>query len=374
MAQARPRVMHVVGRVLERSETFIQRRLIGQDYENQVLTWGMIPGGLEAPCPVRVVRPGDEPWTKWVPRVASLARHASALGILGLYNPEVVHAHFAPVGYSVLRECVLLRKRLITTFYGFDVGVLGENTHIVRALYEAGGVATAEGPSMAARLVELGWPEERVKLLPQCLPDWALDTPERTVEWRSPELRLLQVARFVDKKGIDTTLRAVAKARQQGVNAKLVLVGDGSLKEELQALARELAVGDSVEWPGFRPYSELPKLLAGTHVFMQPSRTAANGDTEGGHPATLIEALAQGVPVVGTTHADIPFAVTHGETGLLYPENDADGVASGLVELNRSRDRLVEMSGHARRRALEKHDPRALRILRESIYRELKAS
>jgi glycosyltransferase involved in cell wall biosynthesis len=125
-----------------------------------------------------------------------------------------------------------------------------------------------------------------------------------------------------------------------------------------------------VSWLGFRPYHELPEFLAASHLLVQPSRTAKNGDTEGGHPTTIVEALAQGVPVVGTRHADIPFAVREGETGLLCAEEDVGALAAALETLHRDRDRLVRMSQVARKRTLVRHDPERLRRLRERIYRE----
>jgi colanic acid/amylovoran biosynthesis glycosyltransferase len=371
---ARRRALHLVGHALERSQTFVQRRLIGDRYENTLLTWGLVEGGLEVPCPVRVIWPGETvAWAKKLPRVAAAARHASVVAVMTQERPNVVHAHFGSAGAGIVSECRLLGVPLVTSFYGFDVGTMPlerRGMRKLRALFAYASALTAEGPALARRLVELGARPSSVKLLPLCLPDWCQAEPKRTLDFHAPELRLLQVARFVDKKGIDTALRAMAKARARGVPVTLSLIGDGSLRGELEQLAAELGLGASVSWLGFRPYHELPEFLAASHLLIQPSRTAKNGDTEGGHPTTIIEALAQGVPVVGTRHADIPFAVRDGETGLLCAEEDVDALAAALETLHRDRDRLVRMSSVARRRTLVRHDPERLRRLRERIYRE----
>lgn len=368
------RVTHVVGHAIERSETFIQRRLVGRRYEPSVLTWALVPGGLTVPCPVRLIwPPEDGPLGQRFPKLARLARHGGVLAGLLRGRPNVVHAHFGSVGMGILRETRALRLPLITSFYGYEVGTIPREPGglaRLQALFNGGTAFTAEGPALARRMMELGARPESVKLLPLCLPAWAMARPERAVDWRAPELRLLQVARFAEKKGIDLTLRALGSARRRGVPATLTLVGDGDQRPELERIAAEQGLGDAVSWLGFRPYDELPGFLSRSHVFIQPSRTAAGGDTEGGHPTTLIEAQAQGVPVIGSLHADIPFAVRHGETGLLAPENDVEAVADAIVRLHASRDLLVAMSERARTLALRRHDPERLRILRERIYRE----
>jgi colanic acid/amylovoran biosynthesis glycosyltransferase len=84
--------------------------------------------------------------------------------------------------------------------------------------------------------------------------------------------------------------------------------------------------------------------------------TAADGDTEGGAPVTVIEAQAAGVPVAGTLHCDIPMVVKHGETGLLCPERDRTALAANLETLIASPERRAKMGAAAAKRALQRHD------------------
>ena len=374
MTDRRPLVLHVVKRVLERTQTFVQRRLDAQRFESRVLTWELVPDGLETPCPVHLASPTETSAIvhRW-PRAATALRQYEIVRLLTKLRPDVVHAHFGPAGGRIALPCALLGIPLITSFYGFDAGGRAEGDRgrrEMRRMRTARALVTAEGPTLAARLCSLGTPPESVRLLPLCLPDWALREPARTADPQDCELHLLQVARFIEKKGIDTTLRAIATARRRGVTVRLTLVGDGELRPQLEALAAQLELGDSIHWAGFQPYSELPRLLASSHAFIQPSRIAADGDTEGGHPTTLIEAMAQRVPVIATRHADIPLVVRDGETGLLAAEGDSDGVADAIETLHRSRERLLEMSAKARVFALRRHHPDVLLALRERIYRE----
>jgi glycosyltransferase involved in cell wall biosynthesis len=122
-----------------------------------------------------------------------------------------------------------------------------------------------------------------------------------------------------------------------------------------------------VSFAGARPHSELAAAFSRADALLQPSRTTAEGDTEGGHPAVVLEAQAQGLPVVATTHADLPFVVQDGVTGLLVSEGDLSGLAAALNNLW-SLDR-IRMGTLARARALRRHAPRKVKHLQDRIYK-----
>jgi len=90
------------------------------------------------------------------------------------------------------------------------------------------------------------------------------------------------------------------------------------------------------------------------HIYVQPSRTAPDGDSEGGAPTALLEAQASGLPVVATRHADIPYVVREHDTALLSGEGDAAGLAANIVTLARDPSRWGPM-GRAGRAFVEQH-------------------
>jgi colanic acid/amylovoran biosynthesis glycosyltransferase len=363
-------VLHLCDALLPRSETFVQQRLDAGRWSAMALGWSMDPDGLPIPCEHRVLR---YPGLDVLPRGARLAvRRWDFVRVLRRLRPHVVHAHFGTVGLRAYPACRLLGIPLVVSFYGYDAGQLARNPRVARnyeRMFRGGTVVTAEGPALASALRSLGAPAESLKLLPLGLPSWAMAPPTRRVQWTAEPLRLLQVARFVEKKGIDTTLRAVALARRRGVRLHLVLAGGGPLEGQVRERVRELDLHDLVELRGFVPHAQLGDLLAHAHAFVQPSRTAADGDTEGGHPTTLLEAQAQQVPVLGTRHADLPLAVEHGKTGWLVEEGDYAGLADAMETVARDRARLQRWGEAARPRVLRRHDPARLLALRERIYR-----
>jgi colanic acid/amylovoran biosynthesis glycosyltransferase len=373
------RVLHFSDTLLATTETFVQSRLFHERFPAVAATWRHIPDGLSIPCPF-IVLDRHEPrgrngglarLLKGPIRVAT--RSWSMLHLLLGAKPDVVHAHFGTIGAGVAPFCHALGIPLVVSFYGFDLAIDPGDLKLHKAyakMFRYGAAFTAEGPVLARRLAEIGAPAQRVRLLPLSLPAWAMQPPPPRAPRPAGRLRLFQVARFVEKKGVDLSLMAVARARARGTDVELVLAGGGPLEAQLRSLAAELTLGDAVRFIGYVGHDELPIHLASCDALIQPSRTAANGDTEGGHPTIILEALAQGVPIVATRHADIPFVVRNNVTGLLTAEDDVEGLAENLVRLSADRDLLPSLARHARSTVLKRHSPQVLLRLRERIYRE----
>ena len=281
-------------------------------------------------------------------------------------RPALIHAHFGPVGLRALHVARLLGVPLVVSFYGFDVGDAhrAERRPKYEALFRYAYV-TAEGPFLLRRLRSLG--ARRGGLLPLSLPAWCLEKPV-TLAGQRDGLRLLQVCRLVPKKGVDLSIRALALARAAGVDARLVVIGDGPDRSALEEVRKTLGMEPFVKFEGSRPYAELPRWFDSVDAMIQPSRTAPGGDTEGGHPTVVLEAQAQGLPVVATTHADIPMVVQDGRTGLLVPEDDVTSLASAVASLARQDRRKMGELGRAR--ALRRHAPLKVRRLQDALYRD----
>ena len=89
-------------------------------------------------------------------------------------------------------------------------------------------------------------------------------------------------------------------------------------KNTLEGLIEELNVGNNVKLLGWRHQEEIIELMKHTDVFIAPSVVGGDGDEEG-IPVVLMEALAQGMPVLSTQHSGIPELVQDGESGFLVP-------------------------------------------------------
>jgi colanic acid/amylovoran biosynthesis glycosyltransferase len=186
--------------------------------------------------------------------------------------------------------------------------------------------------------------------------------------WRKP-LVIVQAARLVEKKGADLSIRAFAGARGQLGPSELWIIGDGPDRPALEALAAQLDVKDSVRFIGEVSHCRYRELIGEAQLCLQPSRTASDGDTEGGAPTVLIEMQAVGIPVIATRHADIPYVVAHHDQ--LVGEEDVSGLADALAHIaSLSEDERRARAEEARTFVEEKHDARLIARQIEGLYSE----
>jgi len=140
---------------------------------------------------------------------------------------------------------------------------------------------------------------------------------------------ILTVARFVEKKGLDTVLEALAGLRAQGLDFRYTLVGEGKTKfnRRIKELVHKLGLEDVTTLPGTITHDEVIELLNDADCFTLGCREAADGDRDG-IPNVVAEAMATGVPVAATDVSGVPELVDHEQTGLLCPSNDPDALAA----------------------------------------------
>ncbi len=164
---------------------------------------------------------------------------------------------------------------------------------------------------------------------------------------RDREPLLIAVGRLAETKGFDLAVLALAELVRCGTSARLVLVGDGPERARLERLARAGGVSSRVEFRGWLPQNELLPLYRRAWLLIAPSRVLANGRRDG-IPNVIVEALAMGLPCVGTRAAGLEEAIAHGETGWLVPPEDPVALADALAALLREPARIDRMSEAAR--------------------------
>jgi glycosyltransferase involved in cell wall biosynthesis len=180
------------------------------------------------------------------------------------------------------------------------------------------------------RCLECGVPPERCVLIEN-----AIDTIEfsRRLPIAEAKQRLgISPGRFVigaigrlsAEKGFDVLIRSVARLLKQGLDADLLLIGDGEQQPQLQALIAELGVGDRVRLLGFR---------ADTIELYQAMDLFALSSYREGLPNVLLEAMALEVPVIATRIAGIPRLIRDGENGLLVEPGQSESLAHAINRL-----------------------------------------
>ncbi len=255
--------------------------------------------------------------------------------ILRKREAKLVHAHYGPTGYLLCETKQKLRLPLVTTFYGFDmnpaVRIHGARNWRKR-LFEVGDLFLVEGQHMQQRLVDLGCPREKIQI--QRIAINVADMPWRPrqkIEGRPPVV--LFAGRFTEKKGLLYALAALDQLKREGKSFEFRIVGDGPMTEQVRRTIAEREMASYTHLLGFLEYKSYLRELGKADIFLNPSVTAADGDTEGGAPTTILEAQAMGVPIVATYHCDIPNIVSQGRSALLVKERNSAELADTLRHL-----------------------------------------
>ena len=168
-------------------------------------------------------------------------------------------------------------------------------------------------------------------------------------------LRLLAVARFCEKKGLDTLIEACALLRERGVEFELALFGDGPDRPALVAQVTAHGLGAQVRFGGAVPQEEIARQMRACDAFVLPCRRDRHGDMDG-IPTVFMEAMATGRPVVSCAVSGIPELVRHEETGLLVAPNDPVALADVLVRLATDPELRRRLGGRARELVARQHD------------------
>jgi glycosyltransferase involved in cell wall biosynthesis len=170
-------------------------------------------------------------------------------------------------------------------------------------------------------------------------------------------LRLLSVARWCEKKGLDTLLDACALLRDRGSAFELRLFGDGPLRPALTAQWSRLGLERHVTLGGPLAQEDVAREMRAAHVFVLPCRRDRTGDMDG-IPTVFMEAMATGRPVVSCGISGIPELVRPGETGLLAPSDDPGAIADAIARLEADRALARRLGAGGRALVVEQHDQR----------------
>lgn len=269
-----------------------------------------------------------------------LRRHLGFLTkIANTTNAKIIHSHFGNIGWASLNAINKSKTKHVVTFYGLDVNMLPtlDNRWYSRykRLFQQADLFLCEGSHMAACLIKLGCPPDKVKVHHLGIEVDNIEYKPRS--WKQGEiLNILIAASFREKKGIPYALEALGLVQTE-VDLNITIIGDASNspssqneKKKILDVIDKYNLKSKIKFLGFQSYSVLMDEAYNNHIFLSPSVTASNGDTEGGAPVTLIEMMATGMPIVSTQHCDIPEVVNYKKEGWLAKERDSQDIANKI--------------------------------------------
>jgi teichuronic acid biosynthesis glycosyltransferase TuaC len=234
-----------------------------------------------------------------------------------------------PDGVAAVMLAKLMGVPAVVKLHGSDINVVsklpGPQQNLRWALPRAARVV-AVSRALGDEVVKLGVKRARVKVVTNGVDPELFHPADRAAArrelGRSPDGKLiLYVGRLERSKGVVDLLDAFAQLAPRRPDLSLVLIGDGTAREECQARAAQL--GAQITLAGARPLAEIPRWMAACDLLTLPSWNE-------GTPNVLLEALACGRRVVATHTGGIPDVVTAPSLGELVPVKDPTALAAAL--------------------------------------------
>jgi len=280
---------------------------------------------------------------------------------LGVLPPEpdlktlrssIVHAQFGRGGALALPIARALQVPLVVTFHGGDAT---KDKHYSRSLMPTvfqrrladlqrdAALFLCVSQFIKDSLATRGFPENKLRVLRLGV---EITPQDASAPADPPEF--LCVGRFVEKKGIAHLVDAARILHERGSRARIVLIGDGPLKASVETQARDL---HNVAFTGWLPAPEVRRRLRAATALCVPSVVSQDGDTDG-LPTVILEAMADGVPIIGSRLSGIAEAVEDRSNGLLVPPGSAAALAEA-IEAMLDRPDWSKTLGAAARRAVE---------------------
>jgi glycosyltransferase involved in cell wall biosynthesis len=300
-------------------------------------------------------------------RHALRVHHAAFKELLEEFKPCLVHVH-AGVELAVAARLACPRIPLVHTIHGYpDAASYIVSAPIANRLIEEV-ICVSEAEKRAAQ--RHGFRKDRLTVIHNGVvaPATAARSGgrefRRHLSVRENVVVVGTVSRLERRKGLAHLVSAFARVRGECPGVRLLVVGDGRMRQDLERLAGDLGVGELVAFTG--ALEDPSDALESMDVFVLPSLQEALG-------IAILEAMARAKPVIATTVGGIPEAVAHGETGLLVPPGDDAALASAIIALVRSPEQRREMGarGRARFEALFTANLMARRTL--EVYRRVLA-
>ncbi len=252
--------------------------------------------------------------------------HACRIRLWLEENPvSHIHAHFGtnPAEVAMLVH-FLGGGEYSFTIHGMDeaddVKRLGFDHKIAHAKFVVA-ISAYTRSQLMRHVAPKHWP--KIKVVHCGLPPEAFENLTHDVPTSST--RLLCIGRLSPEKGHLILLEAFVRLLHDHEDIQLVLAGDGPMRDEIEDRIRALGIAKSVRITGWISSAEVKEEIAACHTLVQPSFIE-------GLPVVIMEAMAQGRPVISTYIAGIPELVLPGETGWLIPAGDVDNLVEALRE------------------------------------------
>lgn len=285
---------------------------------------------------------------------------------------DIIHCHYGRNGLKavLLRDLGVIQGKIGVVFHGNDISrylrIHGDD--IYQYLFSCADLMLPISEHWQQKLIDLGCDSSKIIVHHMGIDCNKFVPVPRSLSQKQP--LILSVARLVEKKGLADGISAVAHLLPTHQQLEYWIIGDGVLRSQLTKQIEELAASEQIKLLGWREQAELCQIIAQADILLAPSVTGKNGDSEG-IPVSLMEAMAQSIPVISTEHSGIAELVENNVSGYLVPEGDVEALSAKLNLLLASPELCQQMGIAGRERVLKDYNIQELCDRLVSIYQKL---
>ena len=319
----------------------------------------------------------------WWPNV--LDKFRSIIGVSQPYFPDnlkakqvlqsidydIIFCEYATVAVKYWDFLQQSQKPIVVHVHGFDILPELHSSQYFDRFQELSQLVTiiANSQWTIQQLIDLGIPEANIVL--KYIGVSVADTFPR-IQGELPEKwTILHLGRLVDFKAPDLTIKAFELACERGLNAELIVAGDGELRAVCEALKADSKWGDQIHLLGAVSAEEGQALRAKADIFTQHSILGyATGRTEN-YGVSIVEAMAAGIPVVSCKMGGIQETVIDDETGILVPSGDIEAQAQAFLNLAANPELYWRMAHNGWQRAKENFSYQAEKQTLTHIFEQI---
>ena len=297
---------------------------------------------------------GEALQSKRLDGVAALQREVDAL--VGGFRPDVLHLNDArPSGFFFVRRGAQLHVPRLLSLHT----PIRPTRGLLERLMDDADVAVAVSRHVA-ECVARAFPDHREKTVvgPNAVPSPA----EPLAPLPAGRPVFLSVGRITEDKGADVAIEALALLREEGLDARLVIAGDGPHRPNLERRVAKHGLGDRTEFRGWVAPADIFRTIK------QATAILATARTEEAFGLVALEAAWMARPVIATDVGGLPEVVEHRRTGLLVPPGDPEALARAMAELVRTEGLVERLGRNGRARAETSFDFERLVTAYEDAY------
>ncbi|MFH1426650.1 MAG: glycosyltransferase family 4 protein [Candidatus Kerfeldbacteria bacterium] len=300
-------------------------------------------------------------WPKWLRGLRHVKRiveqenikHILVGQILPIGTIALILKKLYAVPYTVMTHAMDVTQP-------FTSGSPKRKQWLIRAILKNAHSVTTVSSFTRNKLQHLGVSPARVYVVYPCpnidgskchIPDKELNQLDEKYNIHDKRI-ILSVGRLVQRKGMDTVIKAFAPLKDKLPNTHYVIAGDGEYKKQLEQLVRENKLTGRVHFVGNVSNEELARWYARCEVFVMPSRQLHNNDVEG-FGMVFVEANSFGKPVIGGKSGGVSDAVIDGKTGFLVDPEDAGMLTEALDRILSNESEAIRLGYNGSERVKE---------------------